>query len=129
MSLFHLFEFYKFNNIQWIKKRIEKELEFQKEIKYFLAKYDKTYLLSNKGHKNLYDFLFYLIRKGYTDICFRLKNKNKVDIMVGKILEFSSANGLFLRARESKPKCFVWGSKLLPQTKLRKKTHSQTHKM
>ena len=35
--------------------------------------------------------------------------------MVGKTLDFSSANGIFLKAREDKLKCFVWGSKLLTE--------------
>ena len=37
--------------------------------------------------------------------------------MVEKTLDFSSADGIFLKARESKLKCFVWGSKLLTERK------------
>lgn len=90
-----MFEFYKFNNIQ----RIEKELEFHKEIEYLLAKdHDKDqYLTSKHYHKMLHSFIFFLIRREEGILIFVLDGRRKIKLKLweGKYLIFLQLMGYF----------------------------------
>lgn len=86
---FYLFEFYKFNNIQWIKGR-------QKGTGISAKDDDKINIYQANIIIKSYNFIFFLIRRGYVDIFLRWQKENKAEVMGGKILDFSSANGIFL---------------------------------